>query len=371
MGIYEAVGKTVMFLVGLGVIAVLGIAFLAYFGVLTPQSKATMPSFEEINLDVGRYVVYLQENKFDEAKNSLLDAKLKLSDIEVQSASLSLSEQDRTDLNTLIASFKSLLEGLNLVVDTKKLESQTDILTWDSYNNMVGKFIAARNKYADSYNQANKIQNAELKANLNLTAYSTAIENMDKQIKYWQSENMTAFVEANTYISKINPLDNDVRSTAASIEREFGTGFDQRLVGIATYFSGNLKYIHIPNWNPSSNIQYIQDPNTTMAQKGGNCADLSILFSSLAESIGISTEFCFADTTHTYSEIQVHPELFKANHAMIQYFDEKSNGYSLDPTCYAGTSLEEGDRCNQAINYAVKCYDVKKFREALKQSVNS
>jgi len=371
MSFYNTVGKVVIGFIILVVV-------LAYFGVLTP-SKANQVTPEEneiltilkqIDLDIGRYSVYLQENKWDDAKNALTDAKLKLSDVEIQASSLSSNDNYKADLINLISAYKPFLDALDSSIDYRKIKSQKDSLTRDKYNQLVNKYVDARNNFAAFYNQANKIQSDEIKTNLNLTNYITSIKDMDSQIKDLQSENMTNLVDVNTFISKINPLDGDVRYTATSIEKAYGNNLNQRMLGILTYFSTNLTYIHIPNWNPNSNIQYIQDPNTTLLQKGGNCADLSILFSSLAESVGIPTKFCFADTKHSYFEIQNKPELFKSDHAVIQYSDEQQNWLTLDPTCFAGTDLQIGDECNQKINYTVECYEVQKLQEALRFDIN-
>ncbi len=368
MGIYDKIGKIVVFVFAIFLI----IGALAYFGFITPEAtekpisneeQEIIQNFEQINIEMGRYNVYLEENKFDEAKSSVLNIKLKLSDAEIKLNSI--DSEDKNDLKELIDVYKPLTDGLNLLINVKQLNSQKDILTWDKYNQMIKEYVDTRNKYADFYNKANLIQNEEVKTALNLSAYNLAIDNMDNELKDLQSENMTQLVEANTFISKINPTDNNVREISANIEKTYGTGFNQRLIGIVSYFSENLNYVHMPNWNPESNIQYIQYPSNTLNQKGGNCADLSILFSSMAESIGISTMFCFADTAHSFQQVQLNPELFKSNHAVIQYLDENNNWLTLDPTCYAGVDLNVGDECNQKIDYTVKCYDVKKFKEAL------
>jgi hypothetical protein len=371
MGVYDKIGKIVVFI--FGIILIIGV--LAYFGFITPEAtekplsteeQEIIQIFEQVNLEMGRYNVYLQENQFNEAKSSVLKIKLKLSDAEIKLNSI--NSEYKSDLKEVIDVYKPLTDGLNSLIKLKQLDNQKDILTWDKYNEMIKEYIDTRNKYADFYNKAILIQNEEVKTAMNLSVYNLAITNMDDELRDLQNENMTQLVEANTFISKINPTDSNVRGISANIEKTYGTEFNQRLVGIVGYFSENLDYVHMPNWNPGSNIQHIQSPADTLNLKGGNCADLSILFSSIAESIGISTMFCFADTTHSLQQVQQNSELFKSDHAVIQYLDENNNWLTLDPTCYAGVDLEVGDECNQKIDYVVKCYEVKEFKDAL--SVN-
>ena len=43
--------------------------------------------------------------------------------------------------------------------------------------------------------------------------------------------------------------------------------------------------------DPRTNAEYVQFPDETIERKGGDCDDLSVCFSGIAESVGIQTAF--------------------------------------------------------------------------------
>jgi hypothetical protein len=319
-----------------------------------------------MNQEAGRYKVFLEERRFVEAKESILNAKLALSDTEMKLKLLQLNVTDRQDMDTLVQSYTSLFDGAKFLADAKQLESQKDVLTWDTYNQMLFNYIKARNGYAEYYNKAINIQDLNIKAGLNLTSVSDVLKQLDNNTAEMQKKEMVDFIYANSFISKIDPLDKEVRTVAIEAEKTYGTELSQRIYGILSYFSENMHYVHTPNWNPKGSIQHIQIPGVTLSQQAGNCADLAILFCSLSESIGIPTMFCLVDTRHTEFEIQRSPELFEADHAAAQYFDRGKGWLFVDPTCYAGPDLQAGDTCNtESVKSATVCYDVEKFMTAV------
>jgi len=109
---------------------------------------------------------------------------------------------------------------------------------------------------------------------------------------------------ANPYINKIVTNDIELRAYANSIIKDCPTNDKECQI--------NLIYRHIvENFNYLSDptgVEFIQSPQETIQVGGGDCEDLSILFNSLLENVGIKTYLVLSDT-HAYSLVyDVNPD---------------------------------------------------------------
>ncbi len=102
--------------------------------------------------------------------------------------------------------------------------------------------------------------------------------------------------DAEPYLSEIVTSDVEIRAYANSIIKDCPVNDKECQINeIYRYIVENFNYVSDPR-----DIEYIQSPQDTIQVGGGDCEDLSILFNSLLENIGIKTYLVLTDT-HAYS----------------------------------------------------------------------
>ena len=101
---------------------------------------------------------------------------------------------------------------------------------------------------------------------------------------------------ANPYIKKIIFNDINLRAYANSIIKDCKSNdIECQINSIYRYIVENYNYISDP-----IGTELIQSPEETMQIGGGDCEDLTILYMSLLENIGIKT-YLVLNKTHAYS----------------------------------------------------------------------
>ncbi len=101
---------------------------------------------------------------------------------------------------------------------------------------------------------------------------------------------------ANPYINKIITNDIQLRTYANSIIKDCPSNDKEcQTNSIYRHIVENFNYLSDP-----TGVEFIQSPQETIQIGGGDCEDLSILFNSLLENVGIKTYLVLSET-HAYS----------------------------------------------------------------------
>ncbi len=100
------------------------------------------------------------------------------------------------------------------------------------------------------------------------------------------------------YVTTSNPV---IQETAKAFTAGISTDSDDgTLDAMASIWAGlqgyGMQYVSEPStfWTTQAG-QYIQFPHETLNNRGGNCVDLSLLFASLAEAVGIKTYLALSE----------------------------------------------------------------------------
>ncbi len=115
----------------------------------------------------------------------------------------------------------------------------------------------------------------------------------------WNFED--SFDNANLLPAYVTTNDPTIQETAKTLTAGLFTASDEEtLAAIERLWNGlqayGMQYVTEPTtfWT-DSNGQYIQFPAQTLNNRGGNCVDLSLLFASLAEAVGIKTYLALSE----------------------------------------------------------------------------
>lgn len=102
--------------------------------------------------------------------------------------------------------------------------------------------------------------------------------------------------QAEPYLDKVVSEDIELRRFASSIVANCPSGDKEcQLNEIYNYVTRNFNYYSDPRTE-----EFIQSPSETLAVKGGDCEDLTILMNSLLENLGFKTYIVLTDN-HAYS----------------------------------------------------------------------
>jgi hypothetical protein len=289
---------------------------------------------------ISKITVYLENNKFKEAKETLLETKLKLAEIETRKG---IDEKEKLAL-------KELLNAFDDFIDARELMSRKDFLTLSPYTAMIEKLTEARNHFAEAQNIGKQDLSKEIK-------------DMDSTLAQLASEEMLMTVITNSYISKIDT--ESVRDLAIEIvKNNCGIIFteceteEEKSEALYNYVRDNIMYVSDPNGFTYKSLDYIQDPSTTLKRKAGDCEDHAVLLNSLFEAVGISSGFCFGDTYGKTSDIS------KMNHAFSTVI--KDGQYIFADAVCKHSSI--GETCFPGISSA--CFFVADFRQKMDQIIS-
>lgn len=96
------------------------------------------------------------------------------------------------------------------------------------------------------------------------------------------------------YGKYINPI--PVRNQAVKIITDAGNPSSNWLkaAAIQHWMKNNISYVPDP-----TSGEYVAKPDETLACRGGDCEDFSILFCSLCEAVGVRTKLYIASTDHS------------------------------------------------------------------------
>ncbi|VAX18798.1 hypothetical protein MNBD_IGNAVI01-599 [hydrothermal vent metagenome] len=100
-----------------------------------------------------------------------------------------------------------------------------------------------------------------------------------KDLRYFVKYDLT---NSNRYAKNILSQNRDSLKNVPDVLKDF-----ERIKILFNYFAEQMQYVS----DPRASVEYVQFPSQTLELKGGDCDDLSVVFSSILESIGIQTAF--------------------------------------------------------------------------------
>lgn len=125
--------------------------------------------------------------------------------------------------------------------------------------------------------------------------FTSNIDGVRNEIVYYDEKD-PIILKAKPFINKIVTDDKELKSYANSIISDCNSGDGEcKVNAIYRHIIETYNYV-----NNSLDINSIQTPQETIQKKEGDCEDLSILFCSLLENIGITTNLVLTEN-HVYS----------------------------------------------------------------------
>lgn len=324
--------------IGLTAFLILGLLLTAY----APAGESTtepiyddiISCLEDAVKDVNDGQVYLNNNKFEEARQCNVDAQIHLSDAEALLGMAGLSDIEEENIGLAVSGWSETLIALNNMIDVLEIIKTEDWLTWGPYHKIIESLMEAQNKLTGVKEILSDITDPELTEGFN--ELSWWLTTVDESLTQLQTEEMLNAIWVYTYIAKINT--ESVRDLAIEVTRPV-VGNEEEVTEIFNYVRDNIKYVKDPRFT-ELNFDYIQSPSQTIERAAGDCDDHAVLLASLLEAVGYSTKLCFVDTDEE--------EPLEPNHMnVIVTIDDTE--YILEATCktckmgeYPGEMYYEG-----------------------------
>jgi predicted transglutaminase-like cysteine proteinase len=291
----------------------------------TTDQPSEPPAYDEViallseaEAKINHMEVYLDNSKFEEARQSILDAQLTLADVKTLKSEADLTESEEKDIELAIEWFTEVMIGLSTAIDVLEMMATGDWLTWGPYHEVIGGLNSAIDRMSSAQEIGSGITDPGLAEGVE--ELHEIIDTLREAVDMLSEEDVLGVVKIYTYIDKIDP--ESVRDLAIEITQEATT--DKREVEeIFYYVRDTIKYVKDPRLT-GLDFDYIQSPLETLERKAGDCDDHAVLLASLLESIGYGTSICFVDTDEE--------EPFEADHMnIIVAFD--GDEYILEATC--------------------------------------
>ena len=245
---------------------------------------------DEVVKDVSRGQVYLNNNKFEEARQGNVDAQIHLSDAETLMGKAALSDVEENDIRLVISGCSEALIGINNMIDVLEAMKTGDWLTWGPYHEVIDSLMEAQNKLTRAKEIFSDITDPELTEGFD--ELTESLLTLDESLTQLQTEEMLKAIWVYTYIAKIDT--EAVRDLAIEVTRP-AVGNEEEVTEIFNYVRDNIKYVKDPRFT-ELNFDYIQSPSQTIERAAGDCDDHAVLLASLLEAVGYSTKLCFVDT---------------------------------------------------------------------------
>ena len=293
--------------------------------------------FGEAERELNHVEVYLNNGKFSEARQSIVDAQLHLSDAETLLSEADLSQTEEEDTTLAISCANEVLVGYGKLVDVLEAMEDGAWLTWGPYHEIIDSITEARARLTAAQEMASGITDQTLVAGMEFAEFIASIDEMLEQL---QAEELLGAISVYTYIDKIDP--ESVRDLAIEITED--TTSDKKAVtAIFEYVRDTIKYVNDPRVT-ELDFDYVQPPQQTIQREAGDCDDHAVLLASMLEAIGYSTTICFVDTDE---EAPLEP-----NHMnIIVTIDDRE--YILEATCKTCDMGEyPGEMYYQGYDYA-------------------
>jgi hypothetical protein len=291
----------------------------------TTDQPSEPPAYDEIiallseaEAEINHMEVYLDNSKFEEARQSILDAQLTLSDVKALKSEADLTESEERDIELAIEWFSEVMIGLSTAIDVLEMMATGDWLTWGPYHEVIGGLNSSIDRMSSAQEIGSGITDPGLAEGVE--ELHEIIDTLREAINMLSEQDVLAAVIIYTYIDKINP--ESVRDLAIAITQEATTD-KKEVEELFYYVRDTIKYVKDPRLT-ELDFDYIQSPLETLERKAGDCDDHTVLLASLLESIGYSTSICFVDTDEE--------EPFEADHMnIIVAFG--GDEYILEATC--------------------------------------
>jgi len=311
----------------------------------TPGQPSEPPTYDEIvdllseaEAEINHMEVYLDNSRFEEARQSALDVQLTLSDVKILKSEADLTQSEEGDLELAVEYFTEIMIGLSTAIDVLEMMATGGWLTWGPYHEV----LRGLNNTIDRLTSAQEMGIEIIDPGLaeGIKELDEPIETLSEAIDMLNDEDLLKAIIIYTYIDKIDP--ESVRDLAIEITQEATTD-KKEVEELFYYVRDTIKYVKDPRLT-ELDFDYIQPPSQTVERKAGDCDDHAVLLASLLESIGYSTKVCFVDTDEE--------EPFEADHMNI-IVTVDGDEYILESTCKDCKMGEyPGDMYGEEYDYA-------------------
>lgn len=295
----------------------------------TPTSPTDQPSeppaydeivalFSEAEAEINHIEVYVDNSKFEEARQAALDAQITLSDIETMKSEADLTPTEERDIELAIECFTDAMIGLSTAIDVLEMMATGDWLTWGPYHEVLDGLDSSIDRLTSAQEIGFEITAPGLAEGIE--GLSEVIDTLREAMDSLSDEHVLGAVKIYTYINKIDS--ESVRDLAIEITQEATTDIKE-VEELFYYVRDTIKYVKDPRLT-ELDFDYIQSPLETLERKAGDCDDHAVLLASLLESIGYGTSICFVDTDEE--------EPFEADHMNV-IVTVGGDEYILEATC--------------------------------------
>lgn len=290
---------------------------------------------------LSKAVDELNQGDVDLAINTIAEARRTL----IQSFSLTRSTENNYEVlqkvfhltKCLMLYFKAL--GLK----EKKLENEPLCLTYLSQalgiNTMLDNaLLPLMRRTSESQNDRNDViqltkQNRSFGDSIS-TLISDLVDTFKSRIEGSIKEDLDDSIQK--IVNAINPKNQTVRKLAVELSARFQAGDFKQARKIYEFVRDEIQYIHDP-----LTFEDIQNPETTLKLRAGDCEDQAILLSSLLSAIGFKSALIFTDSDndgvadHVYSAVYIPtaPDYSKPfTHKELEGDQDMNDWIPLDPT---------------------------------------